>query len=284
VSQENLAAYAAEHGLKRMGARPPFWFYLRETWIRRDFAIAMSTFNNEAANARNRLGRWWNILLPTIQALTYGLIFGLILGSSRPHNFIPFLLTGVFLFGFISGSFGSGSGAITTNSGLVKSLSFPRALLPISVVISQFLNLLPQIGILLVTLVVIQGNLSWSYLALIPILILMSLFSTGLALIVARVTAQVRDFSKLVPFFIRIGFYTSGIFFSVDKALANHPDVFAIVKWNPIYDYIELARGALVEGYSMSADIWIASSVWAVVTLVFGLVFFWKAEEEYGRD
>jgi teichoic acid transport system permease protein len=34
----------------------------------------------------------------------------------------------------------------------------------------------------------------------------------------------------------------------------------------------------------MSADIWIASSVWAVVTLVFGLVFFWKAEEEYGRD
>ncbi len=267
-----------------MGARPSFFNYISEAWRRRDFAIALSTFSNEAANARNRLGKWWNILLPTIQAATYGLIFGVILGDSRPHNFLPFLFTGVFLFSFMSGSFYSGASSITSNSGLVKSLSFPRALLPISTVISQFINLLPQLAILLVTLLIIQQQITWSWLALIPIVFLMTLFATGLAMIAARLTVQVRDLSKLLPFVTRIFFYISGIFFSVDKVLANHPEIYSIVKWNPVYDYIEIARGALVEGYTMETEIWIACVVWAVATFVFGSIFFWKAEEEYGRD
>lgn len=284
MSEKNIAAYAAEHGLQRMGARPSLFNYLAETWLRKDFAIALSTFTNEAANARNRLGKWWNILLPTIQAATYGLIFGLILGDSRPDNFLPFLFTGVFLFAFMSGSFYSGASSITSNSGLVRSLSFPRALLPISTVITQFINLLPQIGILLLTLVIIQREVTWGWLALIPILLLMMMFAAGLAMIAARLTAQVRDLSKLLPFVTRIFFYTSGIFFSVEQVLEKYPQVFAVVKYNPVYDYIQLARGAVVQGYTMDTDIWIACIAWAVVTFVVGIVFFWKAEEEYGRD
>lgn len=284
MSDKNIAAYAAEHGLQRMGARPSFFNYLAETWLRKDFAIALSTFTNEAANARNRLGKWWNVLLPTIQAATYGLIFGLILGDSRPDNFLPFLFTGVFLFSFMSGSFYSGASSITSNSGLVRSLSFPRALLPISTVITQFINLLPQIAILLVTLVIIQREVTWGWLALIPILLLMMMFAAGLAMIAARLTAQVRDLSKLLPFVTRIFFYTSGIFFSVEQVLAKFPEVFAVVKYNPVYDYIQLARGAVVKGYTMDTDIWIACIIWAVVTFVVGIIFFWKAEEEYGRD
>lgn len=267
-----------------MGARPSFFSYVAEAWNRRDFAVALSTFSNEAANARNRLGKWWNILLPTIQAATYGLIFGLILGDSRPDNFLPFLFTGVFLFSFMSGSFYSGASSITSNSGLVKSLSFPRALLPISTVISQFMNLIPQLGILLLTLLIIQQEITWSWLALIPIVFLMTLFSAGLAMIAARLTVQLRDLSKLIPFFTRIAFYVSGIFFSVEAVLANFPGVFAVVKFNPVYDYIEIARGALVKGYTMETDIWIACGAWAIVTFVVGSIFFWKAEEEYGRD
>ena len=284
MSQQNLAEYAAQHGLKRMGARPSFFNYIAETWRRKDFAIALSTFSNEAANARNRLGKWWNILLPTIQAATYGLIFGVILGDSRPDNFLPFLFTGVFLFSFMSGSFYSGASSITSNSGLVRSLSFPRALLPISTVITQFINLLPQLGILLVTLLIIQREITWSWFALIPILLLMTMFASGLAMIAARLAAQVRDLSKLIPFFTRIAFYVSGIFFSVEQVLANYPQIFAIVKYNPVYDFIEIARGALVKGYTMETDIWIACVAWAVVTFAVGIVFFWKAEEEYGRD
>jgi teichoic acid transport system permease protein len=279
-----VAEYAESNNLRRMGARPPFWTYLKDAFGRRDFAFALSSFSNDAANARNRLGKWWLIILPTLQAATYGLIFGFILGDNRPENFLPFLFTGVFLFAFFSGCFSSGATSITANVGLVKSLSFPRALLPLSAVIRQFLNLLPQLAVLLALLLILQQTISWSWFALIPIVFMMLVFSSGLAMIAARLTVQVRDLTKVIPFLTRVAFYVSGIFFSVETVLANYPYIWMVARWNPIYDFIELTRGALVVGYSMSAELWIACGVWSIVTFAVGTIYFWKAEERYGRD
>ena len=280
----SLAEFAESHGLKRIGARPPFWQYVKETWQRRGFAWTLSTYTNESANARTRLGSWWNLLLPTIQAGTYGLIFGLILGANRPHNFLPFLFTGVFLFAFMSGSFQTGAASITGNAGLVKSLTFPRALLPLSAVIQQIINFWPQLGLLFVTLLITGNPITWDWL-LIPLLVLlMIMFCFGLAMFSARLNAQARDLGKLIPFVVRILFYVSGVFFAVDRVLGQWPAVLAVFKFNPFYDYIQLARGLLVQGYEPSLELWLLCAGWAVFMPTFGLIFFWKAEEVYGRD
>jgi teichoic acid transport system permease protein len=280
----SLADYAREHGLKRVGARPALLEYLAEAWNRRDFAMTMARFNSEAANAKNRLGRWWTVLLPTVQALVYGLIFGVLMGSSRPDNYIPFLFTGVFLFSFMSGAFGAGAGSVTGNLGLVRSLSFPRMLLPVQATIQQVFNLLPQMVLLLLTWVVFAQPITFKWLLLIPITFLMIMFSTGLALVSARLTVHIQDLAKLIPFVIRIVFYTSGIFFNMEHVLKNYPIALEIEKYNPVYVFVSLARGAGVEGYEATAFMWWAAIGWAVVTLALGIVFFWKAEERYGRE
>ena len=280
----SLADYARQHGLKRVGARPEFLEYLAQAWSRRDFAFTLSLFANQAANARNRLGRWWVLLLPTIQAMVYGLIFGIIMGSSRPDNFIPFLFTGVFLFSYFAGSFQSGASSVTGNVGLVRSLSFPRMLLPISAVMRQFFNLLPQLGLLLVALVLFQQDITWGWLALFPILFLMTMFASGLAMVAARLTVHIQDLTKIIPFMVRVVFYTSGIFFSMERVLGDFPIVLQIMQFNPVYAFIELSRGALIEGHEMTGFLWAVCSSWAVGALLLGVLFFWKAEERYGRE
>lgn len=280
----NLADYATEHGLTRVGVRPKFFDYLGQTWSRRDFALTMSIYASEAANARTRLGRWWLVLLPSLQALAYGLVFGLILGDLRPANFIPFLITGVFLFSFFSGSFSSGAKAITSNSGLLKTLSFPRILLPLSAVIRQFINFLPQLALLPLVMIIFGQDISWEWLYLIPITILMLIFSTGLAMISARLTVQVKDLGKLVPFITRLMFYSSGIFFEIERVFAGYPELLAVARLNPVYDFISLARGAMVNGMEITPFLWVVSSAWAFGTLFVGVFYFWKAEAKYGRD
>jgi teichoic acid transport system permease protein len=103
-------------------------------------------------------------------------------------------------------------------------------------------------------------------------------------MIMARIGAQVQDINKLLPFAVRVLFYTSGIFFSVDRVLAGYPELLAVLRFNPIYDFIELARGLLVDGYAVTPFLWLTASGWAVLTFVFGVLFFWKAEERYGRE
>ncbi len=280
----NLADYAATHGLKQVGLRPKFFEYLRQAWGRRDFAFTMSLYASEAQNARTRLGRWWLVLLPSLQALAYGLVFGLILGDLRPANFIPFLITGVFLFSFFSGSFSAGAKAITSNTGLLRTLSFPRILLPLSAVIREFINFLPQLALLPLVMVMFGQDITWDWLYLIPIAFLMFLFSTGLAMISARLTVQVKDLGKLVPFITRLMFYSSGIFFEIERIFAGYPELLAVAMLNPVYDFISLARGALVNDMEMTPFLWIVSSVWSVGVFVFGVLYFWRAEARYGRD
>jgi teichoic acid transport system permease protein len=280
----NLADYAKSHGLRQVGLRPSFINYLKEVWLRRDFAFTMSLYAAEAANARTRLGKWWLILLPSLQAFAYGLVFGLILGDLRPENFIPFLITGVFLFSFFSSSFSSGAKAITSNTGLLRTLSFPRILLPLSAVIRQFINFLPQLALLPLVMIIFGQDITWDWLYLIPIALLMFVFSTGLAMISARLTVQVKDLGKLVPFITRLMFYLSGIFFEIDRIFANYPEVLAAARLNPVYDFISLARGALVNGMEMTPYLWGISAAWAFGIFFFGVFYFWKAEARYGRD
>ncbi|MEY4398430.1 MAG: hypothetical protein RLZ53_1006 [Actinomycetota bacterium] len=277
--------YALEHGLKKVGARPSLGQYVKDAIRRLDFAYTLASYTLEAGNAKSRLGSWWNVLLPTIQAATYGLIFGVILGDSKPNNFLPFLFTGVFLFSYIQGSFSNGAGAIISNNGLVKSLSFPRVLLPISIVISQTLTLLPQLAVLAVVLAFApEQTITFGWLMVIPLVLLLVIFNLGLAMIMARVTVHVRDLNKLVPFISRILFYVSGVFFSVEKIFAADSIYAFLIKLNPIYDFLSLARGYLVTGHPLHVEDWIVVSAWSLGVFILGLIFFWSAEERYGRE
>ncbi len=281
----DLAKYAAENGLKRVGARPPFFAYLKEAWGRREFALALATFTNASDNARNRLGRWWMIITPALQGAMYGIIFGFIIGSeNRPIHFIEYLFCGVFLFSFMQQSFTSGATSVTSNAGLVRSLSFPRVLLPISATIQQFINLLPQLALLLVTILLFGNPLTWQWLLMVPATLLMLLFGVGSSMLAARMTVQFPDLNKLLPFVFRLIFYSSGIFFSVEKILANYPVALEIMRFNPYSAFMTLARGLLIRDYSVTAETWWLCVGWAIILPVISIVLFWKVEERHGRE
>jgi teichoic acid transport system permease protein len=112
----------------------------------------------------------------------------------------------------------------------------------------------------------------------------MIIFGFGVAALSARLTVQIQDLSKLIPFITRIMFYVSGIFFSPTKVLGHYPVALKIAELNPVYVYISLARGVTISGYSATTQDWIAGIVWAVIALVAGTWFFWRAEERYGRE
>jgi len=57
-----------------------------------------------------------------------------------------------------------------------------------------------------------------------------------------------------------------------------------ILEANPIHIYLQIARGSLVQGYSYDLYQWGFGALWALASLTFGFVFFWRAEEKFGRN
>ncbi|GAA3543713.1 transport permease protein [Aeromicrobium flavum] len=275
------------YGLHRVGGRPPLLKYLRGVAQRRDFIVSLAKFRIEAENQRHRLGMLWIVLKPILEAAVFGLVFGTLMRSTRGvPDFIVFLIIGVFVFEFFSSSFGAGSKAITNNQALVQSLSFPRMSLPISVVTQKFMQLVPTIVLLMVFLLALGHKASLNWFLMVPLLILYYMFCLGLAFITARLTVHLPDLSNLLPFASRFLFYTSGIFFSVDVRFADTPLLLKYVEYQPLYAFLSLARELLLDSdplYDVRTQFWPILVCWSIGLLIVGTIFFWAAEERYGR-
>ncbi len=280
----SLTDTADKYGLHRVGARPGLLSYLKQTWERRDFITTMAAYRLAESNQENRLGVLWLVLRPTLNAAIYGLIFGIIQGGSRPPDYPAYVVIGVFLVEFFSACFQKGARAITGNRALVQSLSFPRVALPLAVVIEQFYTLLLSLVVMFAILIATghYPNLRW--LLMVPLIVLFSLFNTGVAMFTARLTVHFRDLTQILPFVSRIIFYTSGALFNVNTIFKAHPWVVQVYDWHPIYQVLTIARSALMTNAAYDPMYWVYLSAWAVVALVGGFCFFWVAEERYGRD
>ena len=279
----DLREYAIENGLSPVGKRPNPFSYLKLFVQRRGFAFALARFSLLASTARSRLGIVWIVLTPTLQVALYGLIFGLVLGDSRPENFVAFLIIGVVVFQFISGSFVDGTKSITSNASLVRSMDFPRILLPFATTFSQLGRFLGVLPLALLALVLIGERPDLDWLGIIPVVLLVLIFSFGLSMLSARLTTDFSDLSQLIPFLNRLLFYSSGVFFSIEKLISAY-SFLEFLRWaNPISVYLELARGAVVSGYASTGIEWLTGALWAFGMLSTGFIFFWLAEERYGR-
>ena len=95
--------------------------------------------------------------------------------------------------------------------------------------------------------------------------------------------SQVRDFAQLLPHILRIMFYISGILYDVER-FETHKKIFDVIKLTPFYTYIALTRNAIFGGGYATSSTWIVAAAWSFVLLPLGLIYFWRAEEKYGRD
>ncbi|MDR0504451.1 MAG: hypothetical protein LBG70_01395, partial [Bifidobacteriaceae bacterium] len=147
LSAQQAAELATQHGLRRLGARPRLDDYIKALWRRRHFISTLATSDAMGRNQGSYLGQLWAVLNPLLQFAVFFVVFGLGLRGMRDGtgDFIAYLIIGTFLFGFMSSGLTSGSKAISGRLGLVRALDFPRAVLPISILLTELIMIWPAL-------------------------------------------------------------------------------------------------------------------------------------------
>ncbi|MFI9427853.1 ABC transporter permease [Streptomyces achromogenes] len=286
----DLAALAARHGLSVSGARPSLPQYVRQLWARRHFISAFATAKLTAQYSQAKLGQVWQVMTPLLNAAVYYFIFGVLLGTKQNvADYVPFLVTGIFVWTFTQSSIMAGTRAISGNLGLVRALHFPRAALPISFALQQLQQLLFSMCALAVILLCFGVPVAASWLLAVPALVLQFTFNAGVSMVMARLGAKTPDIAQLMPFVLRTWMYVSGVMWSIDS-IAKHDDlpriVTVLLQINPAAVYIDLMRFALIDSFQahqLPPHVWAAAVGWALLAGTGGFIYFWKAEETYGR-
>jgi teichoic acid transport system permease protein len=287
ASDSTLAAeqLAERYGLTKIGKELGLGQYLSQLWERRHFITTFAKARVESENARNHLGDVWLVLTPLLNAAVYYFIFGVILKTSRGvENFVAFLIVGVFLFTYLQRCISSGATSVSGNLGMIRAFHFPRAVLPVSSTTKQFMQLGYTMLIMIIIVLLTGEPITWRWILLIPTIALLTLFAAGMGMIAARITTRFNDFTSLLPFLLRTWLYLSGVFFSIqtfsDRA---GPVLGKVLLYQPGAVYLECARYALLEGQPANPWTFVAATLWAVLAIVGGFLYFWRGEGRYGR-
>lgn len=276
----------SSEGLVPVGKRTSLRSYLAALWNRRHFIIAESRAKMSSSTRKNLLGYGWLVLNPLLSVLAFWFIFGFILQSSKGiENFLGYLVIGVFFFQFTGKSMTGGTNSIRSGASMIKGFQFPRAALPISTVVRNFLDFIPSFVVMVVLIAVIPPaeTITWRVFLVLPIIGLQTIFNVGLACLLARVGHKVPDLSNFMAIISRFWLYGSGVFFSIEDRLGNHPAILAAMQFNPMHSYLTLARNSLLYGIDTPLWMWGMGIIWAFGLLNVGFLFFWRGEESYGR-
>lgn len=270
-----------------IGITPPVRHYLRRFWARRDFILAVPIGQLRAQTQNTAIGAGWHLLNPLFTAAIYYFVFGVLFGGAgRVENYPAFLVVGIFTFLYTNRTLMAGAKSVTSNLGLVSQINFPRLALPTAATVAETISHAVAVLALLVMVPILGAPPAWSWLLVVPALLLQATFNLGAAMIVARLAFQYRDMDNLLPHLLRFWMYTSGLFFTVDfvsDAIGVDSPFVTLFRANPAYIHMSLMRDALLGRSDASPEMWLGGVIWSVVTVVAGFWFFRAREVEYGH-
>ncbi len=270
-------------GLIEPGSHGSFRSYAKRIWDRREYVMHVPWNELRSQQMNTVLGNLWHLFNPILSIVVYALIFGVVLEVDRGvENFVAFLAVGVFVFSYTQKGVTTASQSLVKNRGLLRSISFPRALLPMTSVITELLAFVPGLVVMFLTALITGETPRWSWL-LIPVLVLVqTLLTMGAALIAARATSTFGDVKNVLPFMFRLLFYGSGVLFSVDAYLDDDDSALRLLfLLNPMFDLLEVYRWAMF-GLTVEASEVAVLGIWTVGMLVAGIWWFRRGEATYG--
>jgi len=276
-------------GLIRLGEQPTLSAYLKDVWRRRSFAWENARGELRMQHMDTALGSAWHLLNPILLIAVYYLVFDVILNATRGvENFIVHLTVGVLAYHWAQKAVTAGASTIVNNEGLIRSLAFPRALLPLSSAVQHTYAFLPSLFVMLVVAITFGERPGFSVLLILPAFGLQVAFITGLTLLAARAADAFRDTLNLLPFLFRLVFYGSGILYAVDDRFHDafaSPVVTFIFIANPFYALVSVWRSAVMSSQPIAqlGWLWLSASVWSIALLIGGFIVFRAGEQGYGR-
>ena len=223
---------------------------------------------------------WW-VINPLAMMLVYSFIFGVVF-DAREEYFPAFLFIGLTLWDHFSRGINNSVKIVKKRKGVITKVYLPKYVLILSELFASVIKMLFSFGVIVVMLFVLRVPVTWNVLWIIPLVIVETIFTFGLACFVMHFGVFVEDLSNIIKIVMRFVYYGTGIFWNVETRLANYPKAqFFMMHWNPVGFFVVNGRRCLLQATHPDL-IWLL--FWLVASLVlsgFGILLVYRCENSY---
>lgn len=214
------------------------------------------------------LGILWAALVPLFLMLAITFVFMKVL-KIADRNFPLFLLSGIIPWLFFSNTLVESTQSFIKDKPMLHQFPFPKWLFPAAIALSNLIQHLIGLAVLLPIFIFHNFHLSYLFIYLILPILSLTLFNLGVALISGIVNLFLRDLEHFLGVGLMILFWLTPIFYSSQMVPPNYR---FIIYLNPLTHYIELYHRTLLKGFTIPIPLILLTFLIGIVTL--GLAFF----------
>lgn len=197
--------------------------------------------------------------------------------SSRPDNFVISLIIGFAVFQAYQSASTRGTKLFSESRGLAENTSISPWAFVVSTIVETHLKSIAFIVIVYGAALVLGVPPTWWWLAFPLVFLWSSFFLYSTSLVTASLSRYFPSFSRILRAFNRLVFYSSGIFWSIEKVLADSPVLLAIAQFNPVYQLIVMGRALLAGQVIDWPTIATLSVISTVMLMTLGISLFARA-------
>lgn len=253
------------------------WYYRDLLWlfVKRDITVVYK---------QTVLGPLWFFMQPIMTTLIYLFIFGNVAKLSTDGIPGPiFYLSGIVLWSYFSECFGRNADTFTANANIFGKVYFPRLIKPLSIVVSNGMKLMIQLGLFAALYIyyLLKGNTvypQWEALVFPYLIVLMAFLGMGFGLVFSSLTTKYKDLKFLIVFGVQLLMYATPVIYPMSMLPEKAQ---AILWWNPISHIIEAFKFGFLGNGQFSYLGLAYSTLFTIVLVIAGTIIFNKTEKTF---
>ena len=217
------------------------------------------------------LGIFWSVLKPLLIMAVFTIIFSTLFGRNI-RNFPVYFLTAKCIFDFFNGAVGLSLNSIKGNKHILQRTAAPKYIFVLGTIISEFLNFLISLVLLVGVMIVTKQPFYFSImpLAIVPITSVL-IMVTGLGLMLSIICVYYTDIQHLWGVVSLLLMYSSAIFYPM--RIVPQP-YYSYMILNPLYWVIDQFRRIIYIGVVPDTLYMIDSLMVSTMILIIGIIVY----------
>jgi len=252
----------------------------KELWSFRELGVRFAARDVTLRYRQTLLGAVWVILVPLLGAGILSFVFGGVANLQGPPGipYFVFTLAGMVAWTAFSQVTTRSSSVLVGNSQMVGKVYFPRLLLPISTVLSTFVDVAVSLALLIVLLGISGVRPGLGVITFPMWFLLIIALALGIGLASGALMVRYRDIQYILPVGIQFLLFASPVAYTLASVPASAQTLYEL---NPLTGLLEGMRWSLIGTERPDNWVLIWAGVCSVVVLVIGTVVFTRMEREF---
>lgn len=253
----------------------------KELYAYREMILSLVRRDLQGRYKGSMLGFLWTFLNPLLQLCVYTIVFSMILRNDIEDYYLH-LFVALVPWLFFSVSISGGCSCIRSQQDMVKKIYFPREVLPISFVTSQFVNMLLSFVVVLVVVAFSGRGINFIAIMYLPVIMIVEyMLALGSALIVSSATVYIRDLEYLLGIVTMAWQFLTPIMYSIDIVPERLMSLFML---NPMTPVIIAYRDILYFGKVPELGTLLHATGVGVGLLIIGFIVFGKLKRRFAEE